>query len=188
LLKEIAEHGMHVGITGFRNLQIEDSTAFLEATRGKQQESVWVQFFNAELVATWEHLYFAALNALTAFKSKRNISKSLAMETMLYASAQRQITKALAQMGVKRGLSNVAVVAIGGNRESVAAALDAVSKRVGTETDESVLELRGEKVQRIRRAFGITEKELDAVVEKGGVEQAVVNLVVERMALLQTQL
>jgi tRNA threonylcarbamoyladenosine modification (KEOPS) complex Cgi121 subunit len=188
LLKRIAEHGMYVGITGFRDVEIADSTNFLEATRGEKQQDVWVQFFNAGLVATWEHLYFAALNALTAFKNKRSISKSLAMETMLYASAQRQIKKALAQMGVKRSVSNVAVMVMGKSPESVNAAIAEVSRRVGTAADESVLELQGEKVQCIRETFGITEEEVDTVVEKGDVKQAVVNSVVERMALLQTQL
>jgi tRNA threonylcarbamoyladenosine modification (KEOPS) complex Cgi121 subunit len=188
LLKQIAEHGMYVGITGFRNVNIADSKNFLEEMRSEKPRDVWVQFFNAELVATWEHLYFAALNALTAFKNKRGISKSLGMETMLYASAQRQITKALAQMGVKQGVSNVAVAAIGRKPESVRAALAEVSRRVGTAQDESVLELQGEKLQSIRDVFGITRKELETVGEKGDVKQALVNQVAERMALLQTQL
>ncbi|MCW4047546.1 MAG: KEOPS complex subunit Cgi121 [Candidatus Bathyarchaeota archaeon] len=187
MLKQVAEHGMYVGITGFRNVQIADSTDFLEATRSEKPWHAWVQFFNADLVATWEHLYFAALNALTAFRSKRNISKSLAMETMLYASAQRQIKKALAQMGVKCGVSNVAVVVLGESPELVDATLAAVSKRVGVVADESVLGLSSEKLQGIRRAFGITETELNAVMTKDDVKQAVVNLVIERMALLQTQ-
>ena len=179
---------MYVGITGFRNAQIADFTALLEGTRSERPQRVWVQLFNADLVATWEHLYFAVINALTAFRSKRNISKSPAMETMLYASAQRQIEKALAKMGVKRGVSNVAVTVIGESPESVKATLTAVSKLVGIAADESVLELQAEKLQGIRRAFGITENELIAILEKGNVEQAVANLVIERMALLQTQL
>jgi tRNA threonylcarbamoyladenosine modification (KEOPS) complex Cgi121 subunit len=179
---------MYVGITGFRNVNIADFKNFLEATRSEKPRDVWVQFFNAELVATWEHLYFAAVNALTAFKNKRGISKSLAMETMLYASAQRQITKALAQMGVKQGVSNVAVTAIGASRESVEAALAEVSKQVGAEPDESVLELQRGKVQGICEAFGITQKELDTVMENGDAQRALVNKVAERMALLHTQL
>jgi tRNA threonylcarbamoyladenosine modification (KEOPS) complex Cgi121 subunit len=179
---------MYVGITGFRNVNIADFKNFLEETRSEKPRDVWVQFFNAELVATWEHLYFAALNALTAFKNNRNISKSLAMETMLYASAQRQITKALAQMGVKQGVSNVALVAMGKNSKSVEAALVEVSKQVGAEPDESVLELQEGKVQGIREAFGITQKELNAVAKKSDVNWALVNQVAERMALLQTQL
>jgi len=94
LLKYIEETGKYVEIMGFRNLIIGDAEEFLKAVRKKKQQRVWVQFFNAELVATWQHLHFAVLNALLAFKNKRNISKSVMMEAMLYASAQRQIRRA----------------------------------------------------------------------------------------------
>ena len=74
MLKHFEEFGEYVEITGFSSVQIEDAEGFLKATRREQQETA-VQFFNAELVATWQHLYFAVLNALTAFRNKSNISK-----------------------------------------------------------------------------------------------------------------
>ena len=91
-------------------------------------------------------------------------------------------------MGVKCGSANVAAVIIGESPDSVKAVLSAVSKLIGAEPDEAVLELSRKKAQRIRDAFGITEKELEAVMEKGNVEQALVKLVIERMALLSTRL
>jgi tRNA threonylcarbamoyladenosine modification (KEOPS) complex Cgi121 subunit len=188
LLKYVQEYGKYVEITGFREVEIGDAEVFLAVTRGEKQQNVCVQFFNAELVASWQHLYFAVLNALLAFRIKRNISKSVAMETMLYASAQRQIRKAIAFIGVKRGSANVGVVIIGDDRDSVKAAISSIAERVRAEPDETVLEFSGDKVQGIRKAFGITDTELEAVMTKDNVEHAVVDLVVERMALLQTQL
>ena len=188
MLKYIEEAGKYVEITGFRNLGIKDAEEFVKATREKLPQNSDVQFFDAELVATWQHLYFAVLNALLAFKNERNISKSVAMEAMLYASAQRQIRKAIDFMGVKCASANVAVVIIGENAESVEALMSAVSKRVGKKPDDAVLKLLDEKVQGIREAFGVTETELETVMEKSNGEQALVNLVIERMALLATQL
>jgi len=188
LLKYIEEHGKYVEITGFRNVKIEDAEEFLKAIRKEQQENTAVQFFNAELVATWQHLYFAALNALTAFRNKRNISKNVVMEVMLYASAQRQIQKAIELVGVKCDSANMAMVIIGETPASVKAVLSAVSKRIGAEPAETVLELSKGKMQSIRRAFDISEKELKTVMKKNNLEQALVNLVFERMALLSTQL
>ena len=188
MLKYIEEYEKYVETTGFRNVKIEATAEFLNAIRKEQQQNTAVQFFNAGLVASWQHLYFAVLNALTAFKSKRNISKSVAIEVMLYASAQRQIRKAIELLGVKRDSANVAVVIAGENPSSIKAALSAVSKSLSAEPDETVLELPKEKVRSIRRAFGITEKELEAVMEKNDAEQALVNLVIERMALLSTQI
>jgi tRNA threonylcarbamoyladenosine modification (KEOPS) complex Cgi121 subunit len=188
LLKYIKETGKYVEITGFRNVRVGDAEEFVKAVRKEKQQHVWVQFFDAELVATWQHLHFAVLNALMAFKNERNISKSVSMETILYASAQRQIKKAIDFMGVKCNSANVATVIIGESIDSVKVVLSAVSKRIGAEPDETVLELSRKKAQRIREAFGITEKELEAVMEKGNVEQALVKLVIERMALLSTRL
>jgi KEOPS complex subunit Cgi121 len=188
LLKYIEETGKYVEITGFRNVGIKDAEEFLKAVRGEARSSVWVQFFDAELVATWQHLYFAVLNALLAFRSERNISKSAAMEAIIYASAQRQIRKALQLIGVRRDSANVAVVITGENPASVEALLLAVSKRVGVEPDDTVLEVSWKKARRIRQAFGITGKELETVTEKDDGVQALVGLVIERVALLSTQL
>jgi KEOPS complex subunit Cgi121 len=187
LLKCIEEYVKYVEITGFRNVKIEANAEFLKAIR-KQQQNTAVQFFNAELVATWQHLYFAVLNALMAYRNKRNISRNVAIEVMLYASAQRQIRKAIDLIGVKCDSANVAVVIVGGSPSSVKSVLSAVSKRVGKEPDEAVLALSKEKVLSIRRAFGISEKELETVMEKNNVEQALVDMVVEQVALLSTQL
>ena len=188
MLKYIEEAEKYVEITGFSNLDIKDAEEFVKATGKETPQSIWVQFFDAELVATWQHLYFAVLNALLAFKNERNISKSAAMEAMLYASAQRQIKRAIDFMGVKCASANVAVVVIGESRDSVKAVLSAVSEAIGAEPDEAVLELSRKKAQRIREAFGITEKELEAVMEKNNVEHALVKLVIERTALLSTRL
>ena len=187
MLKYVEEAGKYVELTGFRNVSVKDAEEFVKAAREATPQTASVQFFDADLVATWQHLYFAVLNALVAFKNERNISKSLAMEVMLYASAQRQIRKALQLIGVKHDSVNVAVVIIGVNPDSVRAAVSAVSKRVGVEPDETVLELTREKTQLIRKAFGISTEELEAVDEKDAA-QALVNLVIERTALLSTQL
>lgn len=188
MLKYIEEAGKYVEITGFRNVGIEDAEEFVKAARKETPSSVGVQFFDAKLVATWQHLYFAVLNALLAFRSERNISKSVAMEAMLYASAQRQIRKALQFIGVKGNTANVAVVITGENPDVIEAFLSAVSKRVGVEPDDTVLEVSQEKARLIRQAFGITEKELKTVKEKDDGMQALVDLVVERVALLSIQL
>ena len=184
MLKYIEEAGKYVEVTGFRSVDVEDAEAFVKAARRELPESVWVQFFDAGLVATWQHLYFAVLNALLAFKNERNISKTAAMETMLYASAQRQIRKALDFMGVKCEVDDVAVVVVGESAETVEELVTAVSKRVCKEPDDAVLDVSQEKARRIREAFGITGVELEAVLEKN--DDALVDLVVERVALLST--
>ncbi len=187
MLKKLEEYGQFVEISGFRNVKIEDSKAFLTLVRKRLPQDVDVQFFDADLVATWQHLYFAVANALMAFKTKHSVSKSVAVETAVFASAQRQIAKAIELIGVKSGTVNIAVIILSANADSAHTALDAVAKCIGKEPDEKVLELSTAKAQRIKRVFGISDLELQTIAKKGNVTEALVDAVVERVALLSTQ-
>ena len=187
MLKYIEEASKYVELTGFRNVSVKDVENFVKAAREATLQKASIQFFDADLVATWQHLYFAVLNAFLAFRNERTISKTVAMEVVLYASAQRQIRKALQLIGVKSVSTNVAAVIIGANPDSIRAALSAVSKRVGAEPDETVLELTRGKTLNIRKAFGISDEELEVVTKKD-TTQALIDLVIERSALLSTQL
>ncbi len=188
MIKRVEEYAKYVGITGFRNVKPEKPDQLLKMIRGKNRADVAVQFFDADLVATWKHLYFAVLDALTAFNTKRNISKSLVVEVMLYASAQRQIRKAIELLGVKPDCANVAVVIVTETRGVVEAALQLISEGFSCKPDEHVLELSPAKMQNIRTAFAITDQELAVVTKKGDSNRALVDIVVERAALLSTRL
>ena len=185
MLQYIEEFNRYVEITGYRSIAFVQAVSFLKAHR-KQTSQVELQFFDADLVATEEHLYFAVLNALQAFRGKTNISKSVAMETMLFASAQRQIQKSIEHIGVKPQSKNLAVVIVGEDSKQLDAQLEALTECLGTQPDVSVLQLTADKQKRIRAAFQITEEEIKT--ENSPTEAAIVNLVVEHVALLATQL
>jgi KEOPS complex subunit Cgi121 len=180
------EYGEYVEITGYRNIAFTSAEQFLKENR-KQTQITDIQFFDADLIATREHLYFAVLNALQAFKGKTNISKSPAMETILYASAQRQIQKAIERCGIKPQTTSMAVIIVSDDQKQIETLLQAVTQCVGAEPDESVLALTNSKMERIKKAFGITDREV-RVSTDGNSERAIVNLVIERIALLATQL
>jgi KEOPS complex subunit Cgi121 len=184
MLHYIKEYGKYVEITGYRGIPFLKAEAFLKASRKKAQ-NVDIQFFDADLIATQEHLYFAALNALQAFADKTNLSKSPAMETMLYASAQRQIQKAIEHSGITPKSKNMALVIIGDDPKQIENVLEAVSKSVGSEPDETVLELTKPKETKIKKAFEITEEELKTV-EDDNQKKAIADLVIECVALLST--
>jgi len=187
LLKYIEEFGKYAAITGFRNVKIKDTKEFLKKIHKEKPSNVETQFFDAKFVASWQHLYFAVLNALTAFKNKENISKSVTMETLLYASAQRQIRKAMELLGIKSETSEIALLIIGENSETVKSALPIISASVNVQHDDTVLELSEEKKRIIQKTFGISDLELKTVMKTDGLEEALTSLVIERMALLATQ-
>jgi KEOPS complex subunit Cgi121 len=187
MLKSIEEFGTYAEITGFKNAKIRNSQKFLESVNKEKPYGVEVQFFDASLVATWQHLYFAALDALTAFDSKENISKSLAMETLLYASGERQITRATERMGIKPSTSDVAVLIVGKEPKQIESTFQVTSRNIGAQHDEKVLELSKSKKEKIREAFNISETELQTAMEKDDLDKALVDLIIERMALLATE-
>jgi tRNA threonylcarbamoyladenosine modification (KEOPS) complex Cgi121 subunit len=187
MLHQIEEYGRVIEITGYRGVAFADAEAFLKANRSQTPDGVDIQFFDADLIATSEHLYFAVLNALAAFRGKTNISNSIAVETVLYTAAQRQIQKSIAKIGIKTQTKNMSVVIVGKDIESVEHLLGAVSAAVGSKPDDSVLELTEQKSAKIREVFNISQKELEAAT-RGTAQKALVDLVVERVALLATQI
>ena len=175
-----------VTIAGFRDVKIEDIDKLLQIVRDKTD--VAVQFFNASLIAGWEHLLFVALNALNAFKCKVNISNSVAMETLLYASAQRQIKEAVRLMGIKTRTSCIAVLILAATSKEASVTLKIVTRFVGGKRDDSVLEFTDDKVAALKRLFKISNVELEAKMEQKGAERkALADLILEHVALLVTQ-
>lgn len=187
MLKYIKEFGKHIAMTGFRRTKIRDVGRFIGKITKEKPASVEIQFFDAKYVATWQHLYFAALNALTAFRNRANISKSLMMESILYASTQRQIRKAMELIGIKPNTSEIAVLIIGENLQKAKMASRIVSANVKVKQDETVLELSEKKKKIIQKTFGVSDLELKTVMKKDGREKALLNIVIERMALLAIQ-
>jgi len=187
LLEHFEEFGKYVAIAGFKGVKIADVEGFLETVKRHLAKNMEAQIFDAELVATWQHLYFAVLNALNAFKNGVNISKSLAVEMLLYASAQRQIRKAVEFLGVKPHTKAIALVIIGERADDVKATLQVLSKAVGGKRDDTALEISREKMQIIRKVFDISDMELEAVMKGNNTKQALIDLIIERMALLATE-
>jgi len=111
----------------------------------------------------------------------------LAVETVLYASAQRQIQKATRIIGIKSDTPRIAVLIIGDEKNAVKATLSMISRALKAKHDEAVLEISKEKATLIQKVFGISDLELETVMKEGKIENALSDLVIECMALLATQ-
>lgn len=184
MIAGIDEFRKYIGIVGFRNIHIANVDDFLKRIDNTITQNVETQFFNAEVIATWEHVYFAVLDGLVAFKNKENIADSVAMETMLYVSAQHQIKLAMQTVGLKRGTSDIVFLAIGNSAEMVAETIEEISRFLKSEPNNAALDLTPQKRRTIMKFFGISRLELKtAKIRNAGEKGALINLVVERMAL-----
>ena len=76
---------------------------------------------------------------------------------------------------------------IGQDPKHIEIALKELTEYLGVEPDGTVLELTDQKQEKIRKAFQITTEELKATT-RANVDKAIVDLVVEHVALLSTQL
>ena len=188
MIRKLEGFNKYIVVAGFRNVKIENVDKFFFLVKEKTGNAC-VQLFDAKLVAGWQHLYFAALNAVTAFKNKLNISNNLVIEILLYASAQRQITEAVRLIEIHPNSHMVAVVILANTRSKASLLLSIISALLtGSIRDDELLELTDDKVEGIKRLFEISDIELEAKVEKeDGMKEALVDLVIEHVALLVTQ-
>ena len=136
----------------------------LQAVKGGQ-----VLALDASMVCGREHLESAVEHALRAFDRGSNSANDIMMETMLFASGERQISKAREKMGLKASSERVALVLFGAHKDEVLLV-------TGLEEDEDVLECTEEKLLR----FGIEGRELGAVPKGKGAD-----LVLERVAFVE---
>lgn len=124
---------------------------------------------NSKKVCGKEHLMSAATHAQRAFERGTNSSSSLGLETVLYASGERQISRALEKMGLLPGSEEVALVLFDLDP-------DEAIRGLGMARDDGILECTLEKL----KAFGITDEELDAVPQ-----ELIGDLVLERVAFVE---
>jgi KEOPS complex subunit Cgi121 len=183
----IAELGRFASILGFKDVRISDAEVFLKDVRASLAP-VAVQFFRAETIAGTHHLHFALMNALRSFELGRNISKSLKVEVLLYASGQRQISRAIEMLGLRDDSSKIAIMLISFSEKKVRDAENRVENVIPGRRDDSVLSVANErKVNDLMKTFRITKRELESVSCDRERQEIIPWLIVERSALLTTK-
>lgn len=180
---ELPEFGKVLSLLGFKDVHIPSIDALLAQLR--RVAPVPLQVFDATVIAGPRHLLFATVNALTAFERGPRISENLAVELLLYASGQRQISKAIKQIGVKATTSAIAVAFLTATPDEAATLEAAVTQAIPGVRDDRVLEQQPGKVDRVTTAFAVTDRELEAVADDTDTPwDALVKIVIERSALL----
>jgi tRNA threonylcarbamoyladenosine modification (KEOPS) complex Cgi121 subunit len=169
-----------VAITGIKSSITIDVDQTINQTRKIISPSLF-QFFNADLVAGWQHLYFAAINAVNAFKTGVNISKNLEVEALLYATGHDQISKGFQMLGISKRTSRVALLVLSEKRETVHILCENAAKEIG-DIDDEVLTINDEKYEKLMDVFEVNEQSIEAV--GGDRFEALSNLIIERGALL----
>jgi tRNA threonylcarbamoyladenosine modification (KEOPS) complex Cgi121 subunit len=109
------------------------------------------------------------------------------METLLFASAQHQINKAIKKIGINTHSQDVVVTIVANKIAQLNKILSLISKIIGKEPDETVLEISNQKQKKIHSVFEISKKEIEAVMKKDNIKNATRDIILEKMALLSTK-
>lgn len=118
----------------------------------------------ADMIFGMEHLRSALYHAERAIEDGTNSSDSLAMETLLYASAERQLSTAIKKMSVSDQTEELVVAQLAGEPLE--------PEETWRELDDAT----GLTADRLLR-FGVTKMELSTIGDKSPLE-----LVLERVA------
>ncbi len=144
-----------------------------------------VQAFDTARIAGIDHLHQAALHALRSARSGKMMARSLAMELLVYASAQRQIERSIELVGVGEGSRVMTVALLTKDRATAGGVVKGLEEEFGPSEDHELSDLTPAKIEAIKEAFRIGDEEVRAVRGlHGSVCRAVTELVLERIALL----
>ena len=174
----ITDSSHYVTITAAENTEITDINKTL-AELDKQVAGTVFQLFDADKITDQNHLYYAAANAYYAMENKSNISNKLDVETLLYASTQNQISKAIQLIGVSKDTKRVAIIVISEKENDPV--VTEIAETLGTPNDK-VLEMTPEKYAALKQLYDVT----DTAIETVGCDRykALTSLVTEKSTLI----
>lgn len=102
----------HVMLAGIKNLKISDFNEFMQSLRIVNSH-VAIQAINADFVSGMAHVLNILQQSSEAKKRGILLSKRIEIDILLRSACTNQISKALDDIGLKNGVNNVLVIAIG---------------------------------------------------------------------------
>lgn len=184
MILELPEVSKHVWISGFK-LRLSNVDQVL-GELGKRFPEVCMQLVDLTQVAGSRYLLLAALNAIKSFQSKHPIAKTLSMEILLYTAASRQISEAINRVGVSSKTNHVGALAVGASQEEVRSAGEFLSQLFKQPSNDQLVDQWTQaRVEAVRSAFEIGDKEVKAIIRKDEKTwTAIERLAIERSAML----
>ena len=113
-----------------------------------------IQYLDSSLIVSVGHLLSAAQNAVNAWKGDYMLTRGLDAEVLVYASAQRQISRAIENLGVRDGLQSIALVVVGSDKKAVRGVITKMTNKVGEEIKTAFLPDR-DRLERIMHHYDV---------------------------------
>jgi len=174
------------GIAEIFNSSHMGTDALVKLASKREEDIYAIQFLDSSLIVSVGHLLSATQNAVNAWKGGYMLTRGLDAEVLVYASAQRQISRAIENLGVHDGLQSLALVVVGGDKKAVRDVITKVVNKVGEEIKTAFVPDR-ERLERIMHHYGINEKEVKALADSDEIEiwaEALSKCVVSRVSIV----
>ncbi len=174
------------GIAELFNSSHMGTDALVKLASEKDEGIYAIQFLDSSLIVSIGHLLSAAQNAVNAWKGDYMLTRGLDAEILVYASAQRQISRAIENLGIRDGLQSIALVVVGGSKKDVRNVITKMITKVGEEAKTAFVPDR-ERLERIMHHYGVNEKEVKALTDSDEIEiwaEALSRCVVSRVSLV----
>jgi KEOPS complex subunit Cgi121 len=167
-----------ISITGVKGVKIRDINETLSQLDEKTCGTRY-QLFDADYISGPNHIYYAASNAQYALTKGLNISNNLSIETLLYATCESQINKAIKILGLSKWTYNVAVAVFSETQDDPLTI--EIAESLG-EIDDSVLDINLEKFGKLKDIFDISENAIKSVGKEP--YEALTSLIIEKGSLI----
>lgn len=175
-----------IGIAELRNENKLDTSNLLSLVQNKDESLLAVQLFNASMIVDVQHLLSASQNALNAWNGGYAMARALEVEIAVYASAQRQIGRALDSVGVSDELETVAIVVIGNDDLIVQNAIEDFKERIGP-LSSAPFPADITRLQMLMDHYGIERREVDLMSREDdseAIREALSKCVVSRVSMV----
>ena len=175
-----------VGIAELFNSSHTRTDALIKVASEGEEDIYAIQFLDSSLIVSVGHLLSAAQNAVNAWKGDYMLTRGLDAEVLVYASAQRQIGRAIENLGIHDGLQSIALTVVGGDKKAVRDVITKMVDKVGEEVKPAFVPDR-ERLERIMHHYSINEKEVKALTDSDEVEiwaEALSKCVVSRVSIV----
>ena len=133
------------------NIEINEIEPFInEINKFAREKEMHIQVFDASMICGKVHLESAILHTIRADEQQRMAAQTLEMELMLYASGERQLTKAIPKIGVKKDQTTIALALLSKHHSDkmLGSIIDVIEKRFHIKKDDSLLNISIEKMRR----------------------------------------
>ncbi|MBN1160201.1 MAG: hypothetical protein JXA43_03150 [Candidatus Diapherotrites archaeon] len=160
-------------------VDIDDLDSLLDWMKENVRDRV-LQVLNAEHIVSVSQIEFAFMEALDAMQEKNNIANSLNNEFLLRLAGVRQVDKAIANFGIKKGKNKAIIVVSGNDCKKV---MEELISKFYFIVDDFVLDIDDKRFNSLKKFYQIEDKQINLV--GGKKEDALTNLVLEKVATLE---